>query len=140
MCLDHQQHVFDPLFLLFYFLFFFAPQQPVSTSRHALQTPRHVFQTPSSLFRPPTTPTHTFRASMTPSHAFTGIPGPEMHVQAIICVFLLLFIFFGFRNTCTTARTCVSDVLFYFIPPEMRVQSLVHASLISYLLKMYELL
>jgi hypothetical protein len=37
-------------FLLFYFLFFFAPQQPVLTSRHALQTPRHVFQTHGSLF------------------------------------------------------------------------------------------
>ena len=81
-------------FLLFYFLFFFAPQQPVSTSRHTLRTPRHVFQTPSSLFRPPTTPTHMFWPSMTPSHVFTGTPGPKTHVQAIVGAFLLLFIFF----------------------------------------------
>jgi hypothetical protein len=103
-------------FLLFYFfLFFFAPQQPVSTSRHALRTPRHVFQTPGSLFWPPMTLTHTFRPSTTPSHAFTGTPGLEMHVRAIVHAFLLLFIFFGFGNTCTSSRTCISDVFIYFI-------------------------
>ena len=101
-------------FLLFYFLFF-APQQPVSTSRHTLQTPRHMFQTPGSLFWPPMTPTHMFWPSMAPSHAFTGTPGPEMHIRAIICAFLLLFIFFGFGNMCTSSRTCVSDVFIYFI-------------------------
>jgi hypothetical protein len=47
----------------------------------------------------------------------------ETHVRAVIHVFLM-FLF----------------ILFYFIPPETRVQSLVHTSLISYLLKMYELL
>ena len=47
----------------------------------------------------------------------------EMHVRAVIHAFLM-FLF----------------TLFYFIPPETRVQLLVHASLISYLLKMYELL
>ena len=85
-------------FLLFYFLFFFAPQQPVLTSRHVLQTTRQVFQTPGSLFRPPTTPTHMFRPSATPSHAFTGTPGPKTHVQAIVHAFLLLFIFFWLRK------------------------------------------
>ena len=85
-------------FLLFYFLFLFAPQQPVLTSRHTLRTPRHVFQTPSSLFRPPMTPMHTFQPSTTPSHMFTGTPGPETHIQAIIRAFLLLFIFFWLRK------------------------------------------
>ena len=47
----------------------------------------------------------------------------EMHVRAVVQAFLM-FLF----------------ILFYFTPPETRVRSLVHASLISYLLKMYELL
>ena len=47
----------------------------------------------------------------------------EMHVRAVVHAFLM-FLF----------------ILFYFIPPETRVQLLIHTSLISYLLKMYELL
>ena len=60
-----------------------------------------------------------------------------------MCVSSFVYFFLAFE-TCVRAVIHVFlmflFILFYFIPPEMHVRLLVHASLISYLLKMYELL
>jgi hypothetical protein len=129
---------------VFYFLFFFAPQQPVSTSRHALQTP----QTRVSNPRQPVSATY----DPNPHISTIYDPQPRVHWHPRP------------RNACTSNCRCISSfvyfflaleirvqavvhaflmflfILFYFIPPETCVRSLIHASLISYLLKMYELL
>ena len=100
--LGHASHACFWGFFLFYFLFFFAPQQPVSTSRH--------------VFRPPTTPTHTFWPHTTPRPRVHWHPRPQnAHTSNRMCVsdvFIYFILFYSIWDACTTARTRVSHILF----------------------------
>jgi hypothetical protein len=38
-----------------------------------------------------------------------------MHVQPILHVFPFLFLSYGFRNACTSNRTCISYIYFFYL-------------------------
>ena len=134
---------------------------------HAFPSPTYVFPSPDTGFNYLRPPSSAFRSRLAPqTHVLTtndppacistptGTPGPEMHVQLLVCVFLLLFfsfwprkhvykqsymrflcfylfiIHFYPRNMCTIACTRISYVfihLLYIFTLKTCVWAITHA-------------
>ena len=111
----HYMHVCRGFFFFFIFCSSLHPSNPFQPADMRYKPPDMCFKPPAACFghlRPQPTCFDHLRPPATRSLAPQALK--HMYKQSYVYFFFHLF-FFGFGNTCTSSRTCISDVFIYSI-------------------------